>query len=600
MAIIRQAWPSWAGVSLLVVLCGVLAILQYRWIGEVREGDRTRLREDLQTHLNLLRRNFDDEITSACQALVPTAAQIESMGREDAYLAQYRKWTESHERVFRRIALAVPQDGALGLLMLYPPQARFLPAEWPQEWSAMRDQLTARLEGEIPPPWVRETPSLIELPRFGPAPEGALAELEWLLAELNLDYIGGTLIPEMLTRYLGSSGKLEYDAKVVVNGNPSVSIYQSFSDSGRAMDRTADASVSLLNIRPGAMRIEGPGFREPGLPDGLRVIGRGRFGGESPPPDAGRRRFAGLSPPSDPGPGRWLLLVRHRAGSLEAIVARARWRNMAISAAVLLLILATAAALIRFSRQAQQLAELQMNFVAGVSHELRTPLTVIRTAAYNLRGKLAGRPDDVERYGKLIQHESEKLAALVEQVLLYGSAKAGRLVHERTPVAVAALIENSLLASRAGLEGCKLVVEKTVEADLPPLLADEVAMKHALKNLLDNAVKYGTEGSNWIGLSAAAVQWEKGPAVEIRVADRGPGIPLEERERIFDPFFRGRRAVLDQVHGTGLGLNLVKKIVEAHGGSIHVHSEPMRGTEFVLTIPAAPPELEDEFAHSSD
>jgi signal transduction histidine kinase len=143
------------------------------------------------------------------------------------------------------------------------------------------------------------------------------------------------------------------------------------------------------------------------------------------------------------------------------------------------------------------------------------------------------------------------------------------------------------------------VVNKQLEAGLPLVLADEIALKHALQNLVDNAVKYGTEGSNWIGISAAAVTDETGAAVEIRVADRGPGIPLDEQPHIFDPFFRGRRAVQDQVHGTGLGLNLVKKIVEAHGGTIRVHSEPMKGTEFVVRIPAAPPELQDEFAHTA-
>jgi signal transduction histidine kinase len=75
--------------------------------------------------------------------------------------------------------------------------------------------------------------------------------------------------------------------------------------------------------------------------------------------------------------------------------------------------------------------------------------------------------------------------------------------------------------------------------------------------------------------------------VEIRVADRGPGIPEEEQKRIFDPFFRGQRAMQDQVHGTGLGLNLVKKIVEAHGGTIRVKSEPMKGAEFIVRIPEA-------------
>jgi signal transduction histidine kinase len=82
------------------------------------------------------------------------------------------------------------------------------------------------------------------------------------------------------------------------------------------------------------------------------------------------------------------------------------------------------------------------------------------------------------------------------------------------------------------------------------------------------------------------------------VADRGPGIPEEEQQHLFDPFFRGARAMQDQIHGTGLGLNLVKKIVEAHSGKVAVHSAPGKGTEFVIRIPVAPAEYQDEFAHS--
>ena len=97
------------------------------------------------------------------------------------------------------------------------------------------------------------------------------------------------------------------------------------------------------------------------------------------------------------------MAVTHAGGSLQAIVSRARWRNLAVSGALLVLILATGAALVRFTRQAHELAELQLNFIAGVSHELRTPLTVIRTAGFNLKGKLANSPEQVKRYGTLIQ-----------------------------------------------------------------------------------------------------------------------------------------------------------------------------------------------------
>ena len=157
-------------------------------------------------------------------------------------------------------------------------------------------------------------------------------------------------------------------------------------------------------------------------------------------PDSDASRSAGrLVAPSntapEPGPNRalWTLRVHHHAGSLETIVAKGRRTNDLLAAGLLLLIFATTYALVRFSRRAQNLAELQMNFVAGVSHELRTPLTVIRTAAYNLRGDLASQPGQVARYGALIREQAEKLSALVEQVLRYGNARAGRVLQKREP-----------------------------------------------------------------------------------------------------------------------------------------------------------------------
>ena len=290
-------------------------------------------------------------------------------------------------------------------------------------------------------------------------------------------------------------------------------------------------------------------------------------------------RGPGRGPRSDSG--RWQMFVRHRSGSLEAVVAQARWRNLAVTAGVLLLMVASVAALVRFTRRAQKLAEMQMDFVAGVSHELRTPLAVIHTAAYNLRGGVAQDPSQVERYGVLIQRESGRLKELVEQVLQFAGAKAGWVIQEPEPLPVEAVIEAAIIESQC-------VVEKRIDPGLPPILGDPVALQHALQNLIGNAAKYGTEGDNWIGVFASQTRDKEQAMVEIRVADRGPGIPEDEQKHIFEPFFRGRRAVENQIHGAGLGLNLAKKIVEAHGGSIRVKSEPMKGTEFMVRIPAAP------------
>jgi len=289
-----------------------------------------------------------------------------------------------------------------------------------------------------------------------------------------------------------------------------------------------------------------------------------------------------------PDSGRWQMFVRHRAGSLEAVVAQARFRNLAVTAGVLLLMMASVAALITYTRRAQRLAALQMDFVAGISHELRTPLAVIHTAAYNLRGKLAANPAQVEKYGVLIQQESGRLKDLVEQVLRFSGATAGRVIQDPEPLSVAGLLEDTLESAKAVFQGAGCVVEKHIDPDLPLIMGDPMALKQALQNLFHNAVKYGAGDSHWVGVSASRAGDDARPAVEIRVADRGPGIPPDEQAHIFEPFFRGRRALEDQIHGTGLGLNLAMKIVQAHGGSIQVKSAAMKGAEFIVRLPAAP------------
>ncbi|MFZ0520983.1 MAG: ATP-binding protein [Candidatus Acidiferrales bacterium] len=558
---------SWASVILLAILCAVLAVLQYRWTAQVAAGEQLRLKSNLDSRLELLRRTFNDRIDSACLAFVPTSADFSKQTAEDAYIEKYRAQRASQANIVASIALAIPQGNQLALFVPDSAGSRLIETTWPSDWTAMHNELLARANGGPPGPSLPQIPTLRAIPHFGRAEEGRLGraisrEQDWLILKLNDAYIARILVPEMLNSYLGVSGKLDYDAQVVVNQVPFTSLYDSEPRPPRSKIWTPDASVALLEIAPPRSSL-------------ARASSENALSAPSLPPFPARAS------------GVWLLRVHHHAGSLESIVAGARRRNLALSAGLLLLILATVASLVRSSRRERQMAELQMNFVEGVSHELRTPLTVIRTAAFNLRGNLAQKPDQVTRYGALIQTESEKLTALVDQVLRYGSARSGRLIAQRSPIAIDALIESTLQSSRLGLENSNLTIEKKIAPDLPLVLADPEAMEHVLQNLFENAVKYGTESSNWIGIFAAAAPPNGSPAVEIRVADHGPGIPKEEREHIFDSFYRGRRAVQDQIHGTGLGLTLAKKIVEAHGGTIAVKSQPNEGTEFIVRLPAA-------------
>ena len=569
----RRALFSWLFLCTLFALCAVLALLQYRWIGEVSVAARERLHGSLQATLFRLSQGLNTELTNTFSGLIPPGSISDPQAAQKDLVARFEQWNAAHNRqLFRHVALAIPRKQSVPLFELDLERGTMAEAAWPSEWSGIR----ARMEGRLGPPGQfegRNPPGppqdggfnrspeefTMEVPLFGPPGSPfSRPEFSWLILDVNPVYVRDVLLPEIVQRYLGAGGNMDYQVEIVTKAPPRTVIYQS-DPRQKPIVSTADASAGLFDPQQ-FLRSPNQGGRGPGP---------GRGGG---PPDS----------------GRWQIYVRHRAGSLEAVVAQARWRNLAIAAGVLLLILSTAAALISFTRRTQKLAELQIDFVAGVSHDLRTPLTVIHTAAYNLQGKIARDPAQVERYGALIQKESGRLNNMVEQILRFATTESGRVIDEREPLAIDGVIEEAVSASKPLLEESLCQFEKHVAPGLPMVMGDRAALRQAIENLVTNAVKYGLKGGNWIGISAGKTAGHEPAGVEIRVADRGPGIPRDEQDLIFDPFFRGARALEEQIRGTGLGLSLVKKIVEAHGGKIQVESGPMKGTVFILRLPAAP------------
>jgi signal transduction histidine kinase len=125
-----------------------------------------------------------------------------------------------------------------------------------------------------------------------------------------------------------------------------------------------------------------------------------------------------------------------------------------------------------------------------------------------------------------------------------------------------------------------------VDPDLPPVLVEEDGIRRSLHNLVGNAIKYAGDGRQ-VGLTVSRGTGADGGFVRMAVSDRGPGIPAEELPRIFEPFFRGQRAQDRQIRGNGLGLSLVKRIADAHGGRVTVTSTPGQGSTFTLYLPIA-------------
>jgi len=279
-------------------------------------------------------------------------------------------------------------------------------------------------------------------------------------------------------------------------------------------------------------------------------------------------------------------VVTHRAGSVDQVVAAARRRNLAVSAGILALLAASVVLVVASAQRARRLADRQLEFVAGVSHELRTPVAVICSAGENLADGVVEDRDTVRQYGRVVRDEGRRLAEMVEQVLDFAGTYSGRRGYRFEDVDVMALVEESLGALGQTVREGGVEMETRVEPGLPPLRADRGALRRALVNLLQNAVKFGGDG-RWVGLRA-----ESGAAgrreVRITVEDRGLGIPPAEQRRLFEPFFRGEEALSRQIRGSGLGLSLVKRIVDAHGGAVEISTSPGRGSAFTLVLPAAP------------
>jgi signal transduction histidine kinase len=226
---------------------------------------------------------------------------------------------------------------------------------------------------------------------------------------------------------------------------------------------------------------------------------------------------------------------------------------------------------------------MQFRFAAGVSHDLRTPLTAIRGAAFNLVEGVVKEPAAVGRYAKLILRNAEELTSMIENVLAFSASLHSDKEERHAVFAIGDLLEHAAATMAQEIEQAGCRIELTIAPELPAVAGDPIALELVFRNLIGNAVRHGG-GGKWIGVSAA---WVAG-GVEIRVCDRGPGIPETERERIFEPFYRGEQTRVQRVQGTGLGLSLVRTTVERQNGTVEVHNSPGGGAQFTVRLPAAP------------
>ena len=579
-----------------LTLLPVLALLQYKWVGQVSDAEQERMRLSIRNTTARMCQELNRELMQPASLFMGPGAEDELPER----ISQWRASSPSRELVTNFYLVDV-HDERLELRQFDPDARQFNPTSWPERFQLLQQRLAGHSmepSGPGKPPLgilIDDDAMAMIAPRLsGPPRMRRQAEsrepVGWALIEWNTKLLRGQLMQEAIGRFFAASENPEYVIRIVSRARPANVIYTTAPDKDEAFFQPPDAMGSLLELRRDQI---GRGFGRP-----QRQGGPPR--GEGPPPDA--------PPPAPPQAGRdqegaWIVYVKHSTGSLDSVVANARYKNLTISFAILVILGASIVLLLIGTQRARRFAELQMEFVAGVSHELRTPLTVICSAGQNLADGLVADEKQMRNYGTAIFKEGRRLSEMVEQIMRYAGIESGRAKYDPQPVEVSMVLSHAVAACEAQISesGCKL--EQMLEPDLPLALADPIALAHCVRNLLSNALMYAREGG-WIGLTAQRLNESKHPTVQILVEDRGPGIDPADLPHIFEPFFRGREPVSRQIRGAGIGLSLVKRIMEANGGTASVHSKPGNGSCFTLTVPAieAPQETEEELGaeHESE
>ena len=309
----------------------------------------------------------------------------------------------------------------------------------------------------------------------------------------------------------------------------------------------------------------------------------------------------GASTRSEAGGG--LLAVNMHLISPELLYAQQEERailfKLLIGASALASIVGFFTAWRAFHKQLR-LAEMKSNFVSSVSHELRAPIASVRLMAEGLeRGKIS-EPAKQQEYFRFITQECRRLSSMIENVLDFARIEQGRKQYEFEPTDVAALVEKtvSLMEPYAAERGVRLALsmppascraDESDQAETRPegggtfaATIDGQAVQQALVNLIDNAVKHSPAGNE------VMVQLVLNPqlsTLNLSVADHGPGIPSSEHEKIFERFYRLGSELRRETPGVGIGLSIVKHVVEAHGGHVRVESQLGEGSRFTIELP---------------
>jgi len=273
------------------------------------------------------------------------------------------------------------------------------------------------------------------------------------------------------------------------------------------------------------------------------------------------------------------LAIKMRGTTLKEVANRFTRNNFLILGGLTFLLVGGLGLTYHNVSKEMALAKLKSDFVSNVSHELRTPLSLIRLYAETLEMGRMVSPDKYQEYYQIIRKESERLTALINNILDFSRIEAGRKEYDFRETDISELVRNTLESYKYQNEQQGFAFEEKIEP-VPPMRVDREALARSLVNLVNNALKY-SQDRKFIGVNL----YRKNGSVKLEVVDHGIGIPSQEQDRIFEKFYRVGDPLVHNTKGSGLGLSLVRHIVKAHGGDVSVDSTPGEGSTFTITLP---------------
>jgi signal transduction histidine kinase len=272
--------------------------------------------------------------------------------------------------------------------------------------------------------------------------------------------------------------------------------------------------------------------------------------------------------------------MKNRGTTIADMAAKFLRYNYTVLGALSLLMIGGIFLTYRNVSREMNLARLKSDFVANVSHELRTPLALIRLYAETLELGRLNAKEKYQEYFRIIREESERLSALINNILDFSRIEAGRKEYDFKETDLSELIRSTLDSYRFQIEQNGFKFEENISPDIPPVNVDREAIARSLLNLVNNALKYSKD-RKFIGVTL----YRANGSVKLEVQDHGIGIPPSEQEKIFEKFYRCGDPLVHNIKGSGLGLSLVRHIARAHGGDVHVESVPDKGSKFTIKLP---------------